>query len=168
MRSAGARCGAGVAIGAIMLLLAACHGFAPPAATPAADVRLLAESTAPGAQVWILPQSGVRISCAVEPAVATDDIASVDTVTLELGKALLVQLNPAGVGKLTAREAALGGRRLVLVVNGAALGAVRLNQPVTGGRLVLFVELSEAELSNLTRTLGPALRRRHRAASSRS
>jgi hypothetical protein len=144
---------AGLLLIAAGLSLMACRQVAP--APTASGVRLFVETHEPGGAEWTLPQSGVKIRCAAEPVATTEDLSAVEVVSLGLGEALLLQLNPHGQDALTAHQANAPGRRLVLVVNDRALGVVRLEHPVTDGRIVLFVEVPDADLAGLAATLRP-------------
>lgn len=136
-------------------LLASCR-YAAVKPSAAADVRLFVESREPGGTEWTLPVSGVRIACRPSPAVDSTNVADLDVVTLELGRALLLQLTPRGVADLTA-ELAGTAKRIVLVVNRRAIGVVRLAPPIRDGRILLFVEISESELPDLVTALKPSL-----------
>ena len=137
----------------ISCLLVSCRSVGPGSASRRVDVRLLAESTAANAVDWVLPQSGVHVRCESSPIVDASDIAAVDIVALELGKALLVQLTPRGMNALAERQGALVNRRLVLVINDRAIGTVRLDQPAQSGRLVIFVEVPDSDLPALVQSV---------------
>jgi hypothetical protein len=66
-------------------------------------------------------------------------------------------LTPEGAAVLAKSSPAWSGRRLVLVVNHTPIGVVRLDRPVLDGRIVLFVELSETELTALVQSLNVTL-----------
>ncbi len=143
----------------VLGLAASCRYAALKPSAGSADVRLFVESREPGGTEWILPVSGVRIACQSVPAVDITNVADLDVVTLELGRALLVQLTPRGVADLTAQLAGTA-KRIVLVVNNRAVGVVRLTPPIRDGRILLFVEISESELPSLVAGLKPSLGRR--------
>ena len=103
----------------------------------------------------------MHVRCESSPIVDASDIAAVDIVALELGKALLVQLTPRGMNALAERQGALVNRRLVLVINDRAIGTVRLDQPAQSGRLVIFVEVPDSDLPALVQSVQRGLSRFH-------
>lgn len=143
----------------VLGLLASCRYAAVKPSTSPADVRLFVETRESGGTEWTLPVSDVRIACQAAPAVDATNVADLAVVTLELGRALLVQLTPRGVADLTTQLAG-NAKRIVLVVNDRAIGVVRLAPPIRDGRILLFLEIPESELPGLVTTLKPSLGRR--------
>lgn len=152
---------AGLSVAA--LFLASCRTWLRPrpvapsvtaeAAPKSGGVELYLESDEPGADVLQLPQSLVQIAVHAQPVLRTTDVASLEVVQVELGKAVEVKLTPTAARELERISAAAGRRRLVFVANHVPLGALRLNGPITDGVVSVFLEVPDAYLPRLLTTL---------------
>jgi hypothetical protein len=102
-----------------------------------------------GGNTIVLPVSGARISVNNAPLINEFQIANVELVRVELGMALLIQLNGAGSRELYRSSVTNMGSRLVLTINGTAIGARRIDGAIQDGNLYTFVELPPEELPEL-------------------
>ncbi len=109
-----------------------------------------------GALAVQLPRSGVEIVVSPAPVFSEVDVRNVELVKVDLGLCLMFELTPDGARDLTRVSSSNLGRRLVVTLNGQPFGARLLDGPLLDGRLLIFVELSDDELSrtavNLKRT----------------
>lgn len=143
----------------VSVLLASCRTTAPDRAPPA-EIALYVESGRGDRREYVLPQSGVTVTCGTTPVVTNGGVAHAGVAQLELGKALLLELTKAGLERLQGELAATQAARVVVVVNGSPIGVFRTDPAPSVASLVVFVELSEDELSDVVETLKPALGRR--------
>jgi hypothetical protein len=116
--------------------------------------RLLVETRgvsygAMGGEVITLPVSGTSIAVQKVPVVTEFDITNVEMVEVELGRALLVQVNEAGARALYRSTVTNMGGRIVLTVNGNAIGARRIDGAIADGNFYTFVEVDDEELGQL-------------------
>ena len=116
--------------------------------------RLLVEARgiqygALGGNVIELPKSGTRIAVQKEPLVSEFDIANVELVKVDMGLALLIQLNERGARALYRGTVTSMGGRVVFSVNGNAIGARRIDAAISDGNLYTFVEVDDDSLGQL-------------------
>lgn len=120
--------------------------------------RFLMEAPAQdtNAQVVELPRSGVKIPVSPRIAFSEADVANVELVHVDLGLCLMFEFTPDAARSLMRVTGSNLGRRLVVTLNGRAFGARMIDTTFTDGRLMIFVELSDDELTatavNLKRT----------------
>lgn len=109
-----------------------------------------------GARVVQLPRSGVQIVTAPVSVLTEIDVRNVELVKVDLGLCLMFEFTPDGSRALMRLSGSNLGRRLVVALNGQPFGARMLDGPILDGRLLIFVELEDAELTatavNLKRT----------------
>jgi hypothetical protein len=65
----------------------------------------------------------------------------------------LLQVTPAAARDLYRLTGANQGKRLVLTLNDVALGARQIEAPLAEGSVMIFVEMTDAALSDLVRDL---------------
>ncbi|MBX3735286.1 MAG: hypothetical protein KF715_01235 [Candidatus Didemnitutus sp.] len=131
------------------LALAGCQSTAPdkPKDYEPLVARFYLEAKPSEAGVAVtLPQSGVTIAVAPKPVVVEYDIANAEVAQVDLGRCLLVQLNPAASRDLYRLSVGAIGRRLALALNDQFVGARRIDQAIADGAVLIFLETSEAEL----------------------
>ncbi len=142
-----------VIVGAAALLsLAGCSTTAPRDFTPT-QARLFLESTDASAPSVKLPKSGVIINVSSKAIITEGDIVNAEVVQVELGKCLLLEVTPAAARDLYRLTVVNQGRRLVLRLNGVALGARLIDGPFAEGTVIIFVEMTDTELTALVRDL---------------
>lgn len=100
-----------------------------------------------------LPDSGVTISVGPKPVVVEYDIANAEVAQVDLGRCLLVQLNPAAARDLYRLSVSSLGRRLVVALNDQFVGARRLDEAIADGRVLIFIETPDGELPGLVERL---------------
>jgi hypothetical protein len=100
-----------------------------------------------------LPVSGVTITVGAKPVIVEYDIANAELAQVELGRCLVLHLNPAATRDLYRLSVAALGRRLVLVLNDAPLGVHRIEQAIPDGTILAFVETPDANLPSLVERL---------------
>lgn len=100
-----------------------------------------------------LPVSGALIQVSTEPLISEFEILNAEVVQVDLGKALLLQLNEQGARQLYRTSVSQRMRRLVLEVNGNPIGARVLDGPIQDGLLYTFVEVDESELYELVASI---------------
>ncbi|MBC7369265.1 MAG: hypothetical protein H7343_21065 [Undibacterium sp.] len=81
------------------------------------------------------------------------DIVDADVAQVELGRCLLLRVTPAAARDLYRLTVLNQGRRLVLTLNDVALGARKIDGPFAEGTVLVFVEVTDAELTALVRDL---------------
>lgn len=135
-----------------LLALAGCATPAPKDFTPT-QARLFLESTDTSAPAVKLPKSGVIVSISSKAIITEGDIVDADVAQVELGRCLLLRLTPAAARDLYRLTVVNQGRRLVLLLNGVALGARPIDGPFAEGTVLIFVEMTDAELTTLVRDL---------------
>ncbi|MEO0510090.1 MAG: hypothetical protein AAF065_09555 [Verrucomicrobiota bacterium] len=96
-----------------------------------------------------LPVSGTRITLQKEPLVNEFDIMNVELVKVEMGLALLIQMNDKGSRALYRGTVTNMGGRIVLTVNGNPIGARRIDGAIQDGNLYTFVEIDDDEIGQL-------------------
>lgn len=97
----------------------------------------------------VLPVSGTQIPLQKEPLVNEFEIANVEMVQVEMGRALLVQVTETGARDLYRGSVTNNGGRVVLTVNGNPIGARRIDGALQDGNFYTFVEVDDAELGQL-------------------
>ncbi|MGB0744288.1 MAG: hypothetical protein ACPGSB_07155, partial [Opitutales bacterium] len=103
-----------------------------------------------GGKVAELPVSGSRIPLQKEPIVNEFDIVNAEMVNVELGHALLLQVNEKGARALYRSTVSNMGGRIVVTVNDNPIGARRVDGPIQDGNFYTFVEgLDEEALGQL-------------------
>jgi hypothetical protein len=96
-----------------------------------------------------MPVSGSTLGVVSEPLVNEFEILNVELVRVELGMALMFQLNEAGARKLYRASVSNRGSRVVLIVSGVPVGARALDTPIQDGVFFTFTELPEAAMEQL-------------------
>lgn len=94
----------------------------------------------------VLPVSGTQIPLQKEPLVNEFEIANVEMVQVDMGRALLLQVTEKGARDLYRGSVTNNGGRVVLTVNGNPIGARRLDGAVQDGNFYTFVEVDDGEL----------------------
>lgn len=117
------------------------------------QARLFLESTDVSAPSVKLPKSGVIISVSSKAIITEGDIVDADVAQVELGRCLLLRVTPAAARDLYRLTVLNQGRRLVLTLNDVALGARKIDGPFAEGTVLVFVEVTDAELTALVRDL---------------
>lgn len=112
------------------------------------EVRGVNYGSMTGAMVT-LPRSGTQIALDSEPIVSEFQIVNVELVKVEMGMALLLQLNELGSRALYRGSVTNMGGRIVLTVNGNAIGARRIDGALQDGNFFTFVEVDDEELGQL-------------------
>ena len=93
-----------------------------------------------------LPISGSTIFVDSTPIVSEYDIMNAEMVKVDLGLALMLELNDTARRELYRRSVTNKGDRVVFTANGKAVGARVLDGPITDGRFYTFVEIDDDEL----------------------
>lgn len=138
--------------------LASCrHAAAPAGFVAPLRFGVFVEATGEAAVPVTLPQSGVTLLVDPAPAVALEEVARVEAVSLGLGSGFVLTLQPDFRAAFVRLAEARGGQRLVLVVDDRAIGAKRIDDAARAGRCDFLVEMSEAELSDLAATLNSSI-----------
>ena len=96
-----------------------------------------------------LPISGTIINIQDQPLVNEFDILNVEMVKVDMGVALLVQVNAQASRALYRGSISNMGGRVVLMVNGNAIGARRIDGAIEDGNFYTFVEVDDEELGRL-------------------
>jgi hypothetical protein len=81
------------------------------------------------------------------------DIVDAEVAQLELGRCLLLRVTPAAARDLYRLTVLNQGRRMVLALNGVALGARQIDGPFAEGTVLIFVEITDGELTTLVTDL---------------
>jgi len=102
-----------------------------------------------GGAMVTLPVSGTSIPVQAEPLVTEFGIENIELVKVDLGLALLVQLDATATRRLYRASVANNGGRIVLAVNGTAIGARRIDGAIHDGNLFTFVEVPDEDLDQL-------------------
>ncbi len=108
-----------------------------------------------------MPVSGSTLGVVSEPLVNEFEIVNVELVSVELGMALMFQLNEVGARKLYRASVSNRGSRVVLMVSGVPIGARALDAPIQDGVFFTFTELTDAALEQLVLDLRNTLERIH-------
>jgi len=137
----------------LLLGLAGC-GSAPSARdfTPT-QARLFLESSDTSAPAVKLPKSEVIIRVSSKAIITEGDIVDAEVAQLELGRCLLLRVTPAAARDLYRLTVLNQGRRMVLALNGVALGARQIDGPFAEGTVLIFVEITDGELTTLVTDL---------------
>jgi hypothetical protein len=106
-----------------------------------------------------MPVSGSTLGVVSEPLVNEFEIVNVELVRVDLGMALMFQLNEAGARKLYRASVSNRGSRVVLMVSGVAVGARALDTPIQDGIFFTFTELPDAAMEQLVVDLRDTLER---------
>ncbi|HEY1107189.1 MAG TPA: hypothetical protein VGE76_01110 [Opitutaceae bacterium] len=121
--------------------------------TPSVARFLLEAGGGTAGMAVTLPQSGVVVPVTPKPVFNEGDIVGVELVQVELGKALMFQLNGSAARDLYRLTGSHQGRRLVLSLNDVALGARRIDGAIPDGVIFIFVEVPDEELPKLVENL---------------
>jgi hypothetical protein len=143
--------GSSFVLGGLLLAVAVGSGCAttkPVDYTPT-QARLFLESADANAPTVKLPRSGVVIAVSSKAVITEGDIINAEVVQVELGRCLLLQVTPTAARDLYRLTGSNQGRRLVLTLNDVALGARQIDRPFDEGAVMIFVELSDADLATL-------------------
>jgi hypothetical protein len=148
----------GVGSSVIAGLLLAVAGWSGCATTKPVDymptqARLFLESGDASSPTVTLPRSGAVISVNSKAVIAEGDILNAEVVQVELGRCLLLQVTPSAARDLYRLTGSNQGRRLVLTLNDLALGARQIDRPFDDGAVMIFVEMSDGELTTLVTDL---------------
>jgi len=116
--------------------------------------RLLVETRgmdygAAGGAVVTLPVSGTTIQVQEAPVATEFEFRNVEMVKVDLGLALLIQLDDMASRRLYRASVSNMGGRLVLLVNGNAIGARRIDGAIQDGNVFTFVEVPDEDLGEL-------------------
>ncbi len=114
--------------------------------------RFYLETRGAGVEVS-LPVSEVTLAIEAKPVLTEFDFVAVELAEVELGRCVLFRLTREAARDLYRLTAANQGRRLVLTIDGEAVGARPIEAPMGDGELLVFVEVSDAELDALVRRL---------------
>jgi hypothetical protein len=106
-----------------------------------------------------MPVSGSTFGVVSEPLVNEFEIANVELVKVELGMALMFQLDEAGARKLYRASVSNRGSRVVLMVSGVPLGARVLEETIQNGVFFTFTELPDSAMEQLVLDLRDTLER---------
>lgn len=93
-----------------------------------------------------LPISGSTILVESEPIVSEYEIINAEMVKVDMGLALMLEVNDAARRELYRRSVTHMGTRVVFTSNGEAVGARLLDGAITDGRFYTFVEIDDNEL----------------------
>lgn len=117
---------------------------------PASVVRVFLEADGhePSARVQ-LPRSGVVLSVGTRPVFLESDLVGAEVAEVELGRCLLLQFSGPAARDLYQLSSRASGRRLVVSVDGVFLGARRIESALGEGRLLVFLEVSDAQLGEI-------------------
>ncbi|MGC6606801.1 MAG: hypothetical protein ACON5O_08595 [Lentimonas sp.] len=96
-----------------------------------------------------LPMTQETITVAGEALVNEFEIINIELVKVDLGLALLIQVNESGGKKLYRASVDSLGDRVVFTINGSAVGARRFDGALSNGALYTFTELPDDELGEL-------------------
>lgn len=110
-----------------------------------------------GGTVAQLPVSGTRIPLRKEPLVSEFDIVNVELVKVDMGLAMLLQVNEKGARQLYRGTVTNMGGRIVLTVNNNPIGARRIDNTIQDGNFYTFVEIEDEELGQLVLDLKKSL-----------
>ena len=113
------------------------------------QARLFLESTNGDAPMVRLPRSGVAIAVSPKAVITEGDIVNAEVVQVDLGRCLMLEVTPAASRDLYRLTGSNQGQRLVLTLNDVALGVRQIDRAVEGGALLIFVEMTDAELATL-------------------
>ena len=94
-----------------------------------------------------LPISGSTVRVESKPIVNEFDIINAEMVKVDMGLALMLQLNDTGRRELYRRSVTNKGNRVVLTSNDKAVGTRVLDGAITDGVLYMFVEMNDEELA---------------------
>ena len=100
-------------------------------------------------KAYKLPVSGTEIIADREPVITEKDILNVELVQVEMGLALLIEMNDAGARALYRASVTDRGSRLVFTTNDQAIGARRIDGVIIDGKLYTFVEVKDDEMGPL-------------------
>ena len=114
--------------------------------------RFYLEASGPGVEVR-LPVSEVELRLEPKPVFTEFDLVAVELAEVALGRCVMFRLTREAARDLYRLTAANQGRRLVLTIDGEALGARPIEAPMQDGELLMFLEISDAELDALVRRL---------------
>ncbi|MGB0372272.1 MAG: hypothetical protein ACPGN3_13145 [Opitutales bacterium] len=103
-------------------------------------------------------QGNISIPVATSPILVETDIARVDMVQVELGKALAFTLKKRGQLRLMQTTGSNLGGRLVVSVGGEPIGVRRIDGPINNGVLYVFAMVPDSELPELVSRINEALK----------
>ncbi|MGB0408395.1 MAG: hypothetical protein ACPGIC_00230 [Opitutales bacterium] len=106
-----------------------------------------------------LPVSGTKIALQKEPLVNEFDFVNAELVKVEMGLAVLLQLNDRGARSLYRGTVTNMGGRIVLTVNGNAIGARLVDGPIQDGNFYTFVEVDDDAVGQLVIDLKDSIQR---------
>lgn len=96
-----------------------------------------------------LPVSRTEVFVDREPAIPEFDILNVELVKVDMGLALLIEMNDSGARALYRFSVTNRGSRLVFTVNDKPIGTRRLDTVISDGKLYTFVEVKDEEIGQL-------------------
>ena len=114
--------------------------------------RFVLESENSGTIVT-MPVSEVRIQVNPTAILTEFDLKSVAVAEVELGQCLQFMLTRQASRRFYQASANSQGRRMVMIVNGQPLGLHPIERPVSDGIFYVFVEIPDADLSELANNL---------------
>ena len=92
------------------------------------------------------------------PILSEVDVARVDLVQVELGKALAFTLRKRGELRLMQASSGNMGGRLVITIGGEPIGIRRIDGPINDGVLFAFVNTPDDELPELVNRINDSLK----------
>lgn len=104
-----------------------------------------------------LPGSGRRFAIAAKPLINEFEIVDAEVVDVELGKALLLELDGRPARELYRFSGDNMGQHLIVTINGKAIGARRIDGAIQNGKFYTFVEISDQALVDLVLELKDSL-----------
>lgn len=96
-----------------------------------------------------LPVSGTEIFVDREPVITELDILNVELVKVDMGLALLIEMNDTGARALYRVSVTNRGSRLVFTTNDEPIGARHIDIVMNDGKLYTFVEVKDEEMGQL-------------------
>ena len=107
-----------------------------------------------------MPLSGLEFNVLRKPVIWEEQILQVDMVKVASGDlALRFVFDDFGTRELYRQSASNLGGRMVLVINEVPLGARQFDGPITDGVYFTFMEMSPAEMEQLTLDLQENIKR---------
>jgi len=135
-------------------LAAGCGTADRPPAPPPVVARVFIEARPQEQAVRVvLPVSHAHIEVDPRPVLLEFDLAQVELVTAEFGRALLLHWSGAAARDLYQKTIGSQGRRLVLTLDGAPVSVFTIDGPVSNGLLTFYLELPDDQLPPLARNL---------------
>lgn len=100
----------------------------------------------------------IAVPVSKTPIISEVDVARVDLVQVELGKALAFTLRKRGQLRLMQASSGNLGGRLVITIGGEPIGIRRIDGPINDGVLFAFVNTPDEELPDLVTRINDSLK----------